>query len=262
MPSSPPMRRPARRCGPSSRATDEATAHRDAVAAGLAVDRGPRPRSGAGDGRARGRGVARAVRAGHLRGGVRGPRALAARSSAATDERPFQVRSTHSELVDPFRSGVPGIGGGVPMTAARRDRGSVLMLMPAGVLVVLLLGAIAFDLSRGVPPPAAGQLPGRRRGQRPGDGGARRGGLSSGRELRARPGAADELGLALVGASDLAGRGRRRRGDGARGPTPSRSGWWWRSTTSSPRRSRAPPTARPSRPPPPPSRHLSDALTL
>jgi Flp pilus assembly protein TadG len=30
---------------------------------------------------------------------------------------------------------------------ARPDRGSVLMLMPAGVLVVLLLGAIAFDLS-------------------------------------------------------------------------------------------------------------------
>lgn len=29
----------------------------------------------------------------------------------------------------------------------RRDRGSVLMLMPAGVLVVLLLGAISFDLS-------------------------------------------------------------------------------------------------------------------
>lgn len=29
----------------------------------------------------------------------------------------------------------------------RRDRGSVLMLMPAGVLVMLLLGAIAFDLS-------------------------------------------------------------------------------------------------------------------
>jgi hypothetical protein len=28
-----------------------------------------------------------------------------------------------------------------------RDRGSVLMLMPAGVLVVLVLGAIAFDLS-------------------------------------------------------------------------------------------------------------------
>lgn len=28
-----------------------------------------------------------------------------------------------------------------------RDRASVLMLMPAGVLVVLLLGAIAFDLS-------------------------------------------------------------------------------------------------------------------
>lgn len=28
-----------------------------------------------------------------------------------------------------------------------RDRGSVLMLMPAGVLVVLLLGAISFDLS-------------------------------------------------------------------------------------------------------------------
>ena len=30
---------------------------------------------------------------------------------------------------------------------SRRDRGSVLMLMPAGVLVVLLLGAMAFDLS-------------------------------------------------------------------------------------------------------------------
>jgi Flp pilus assembly protein TadG len=33
------------------------------------------------------------------------------------------------------------------MRWVRRDRGSVLMLMPAGVLVVLLLGAIAFDLS-------------------------------------------------------------------------------------------------------------------
>ena len=32
-------------------------------------------------------------------------------------------------------------------TRRRLDRGSVLMLMPAGVLVVLLLGAIAFDLS-------------------------------------------------------------------------------------------------------------------
>lgn len=30
---------------------------------------------------------------------------------------------------------------------SRTDRASVLMLMPAGVLVVLLLGAIAFDLS-------------------------------------------------------------------------------------------------------------------
>lgn len=28
-----------------------------------------------------------------------------------------------------------------------RDRGTVLMLMPAGILIVLLLGAIAFDLS-------------------------------------------------------------------------------------------------------------------
>ena len=33
------------------------------------------------------------------------------------------------------------------MTAGRRERASVLMLMPAGVVVVLLLGAIAFDLS-------------------------------------------------------------------------------------------------------------------
>lgn len=30
---------------------------------------------------------------------------------------------------------------------AHRQRGSVLMLMPAGVLIVLLLGAISFDLS-------------------------------------------------------------------------------------------------------------------
>lgn len=29
----------------------------------------------------------------------------------------------------------------------KRERGSVLMLMPAGVLIVLLLGAISFDLS-------------------------------------------------------------------------------------------------------------------
>jgi hypothetical protein len=33
------------------------------------------------------------------------------------------------------------------VAAPARDRGSVLMLMPAAVLVVLLLGAIAFDLS-------------------------------------------------------------------------------------------------------------------
>ena len=62
-------------------------------------------------------------------------------------QAPFRVRSTHSELVDPFRSGVPGIGGDVLMTSTGRERASVLMLMPAGVLVVLLLGAIAFDLS-------------------------------------------------------------------------------------------------------------------
>jgi hypothetical protein len=33
------------------------------------------------------------------------------------------------------------------IAARRRERASVLMLMPAGVLVVLLLGSIAFDLS-------------------------------------------------------------------------------------------------------------------
>ena len=33
------------------------------------------------------------------------------------------------------------------MTMWHRERGSVLMLLPAGILVVLLLGAIAFDLS-------------------------------------------------------------------------------------------------------------------
>ena len=35
----------------------------------------------------------------------------------------------------------------MPLTRPRPDRASVLMLMPAGVLVVLLLGAIAFDMS-------------------------------------------------------------------------------------------------------------------
>ncbi len=34
-----------------------------------------------------------------------------------------------------------------PRNRIRRERGSVLMLMPAGVLVVLLLGAVSFDLS-------------------------------------------------------------------------------------------------------------------
>ena len=35
----------------------------------------------------------------------------------------------------------------MPVTRSRLDRGSVLMLMPAAVLVVLLLGSIAFDQS-------------------------------------------------------------------------------------------------------------------
>lgn len=36
----------------------------------------------------------------------------------------------------------------MPVTLSRRgDRGSVLMLMPAGMLLMLMLGAIAFDLS-------------------------------------------------------------------------------------------------------------------
>lgn len=37
--------------------------------------------------------------------------------------------------------------GMTPTKPTRRQRGSVLMLMPAGVLIVLLLGAISFDLS-------------------------------------------------------------------------------------------------------------------
>ena len=41
--------------------TDEAAARHDAVTAGLAVDRGPRPRPGASEGRARGRSVAVAL---------------------------------------------------------------------------------------------------------------------------------------------------------------------------------------------------------
>ena len=52
--------------------------------------------------------LARAVRSGSpSRRSTRSPPSRS-RSSAATGRRPFQVRSTHSELVDPFRSGVPG----------------------------------------------------------------------------------------------------------------------------------------------------------
>ena len=106
--SSPPTRPLARRCAPSSRATTRPTA--------VGTRSPPGSTSIEGHGRdpdratvaAGGRRVARAVRAGHLRGGVRDPGRSRSRSSAATDSAPFRVRSTHSELVDPFRSGVPG----------------------------------------------------------------------------------------------------------------------------------------------------------
>jgi len=89
---------------------------------------------------------------------------------------------------------------------ARRDRASVLMLMPAGVLVVLLLGAIAFDLSllflrqrqassvaadvaNDLATAALDDMAFRATG-----------------EFRLDPVRAEELGVALVGASDVAER--------------------------------------------------------
>ncbi len=88
-------------------------------------------------------------------------------------------------------------------TTHRVDRGSVLMLMPAGLLLVLMLGAIAFDLSlvflrqrqasslavdvaNDVATAALDEEAFRRDG-----------------EFVLDPGRATELGVELVGASDL-----------------------------------------------------------
>ena len=55
---------------------------------------------------------------------------------------PIEVRTRHSEIIDPLRSGLPPEG-----SCGDADRGSSLMLMPAAVLVVMVLGAIAVDQS-------------------------------------------------------------------------------------------------------------------
>ena len=91
------------------------------------------------------------------------------------------------------------------MTRARRaDRASVLMLMPAGVLVVLLLGAMAFDLSvvflrqrqaSSLAVDVANDLATAALDEDE---------LRSGGGFRLDPGRADELALDLIAASDLA----------------------------------------------------------
>ena len=97
--------------------------------------------------RAGGRGVARALRARHLRGCVRGARAVAAvhrwvrTGTRSGSVRPTASSSTRSAAA--FRARPRRVCDARPVA----ERGSVLMLMPAGVLLVLMLGAIAFDLS-------------------------------------------------------------------------------------------------------------------
>ena len=110
--------------------------------------RGPRARSGSRPSSGRwGRRPSSAAQRVDLRGRVRGASAVAA------VHRRLRTSAVPGAL-HPQRAGRPvpqrraGRSGGVRVTrATSRERGSVLMLMPAGVLVVLLLGAIAFDLS-------------------------------------------------------------------------------------------------------------------
>ena len=90
------------------------------------------------------------------------------------------------------------------MTRPGRERASVLMLMPAGVLVVLMLGAIAFDLSllflrQRQAASLAGDVANDLATQAIDEATFR----STG-EYRLDPDRADELGRALVAQSDLA----------------------------------------------------------
>lgn len=91
------------------------------------------------------------------------------------------------------------------MTAARGDRASVMMLMPAGVLIVLLLGAVAFDLSllflrqrqaSSVAADVANDIVTAALDEEA---------LRSSGDFQLDPGRATSLGAALVDASDLAG---------------------------------------------------------
>ena len=94
--------------------TDEAAARHEPIAAGLASIEG----HGRDPERATVGPVGRSVRCRAVSGRPSRPstrfRRCRCPSSVATGERPFQVRSTHSELVDPFRSGVPGTAEACP----------------------------------------------------------------------------------------------------------------------------------------------------
>ena len=89
------------------------------------------------------------------------------------------------------------------MPVTRWERGSVLMLMPAGVLVVLLLGAIAFDqslvfLRQRQASSLAGDVANDLATAALDEEGFRVDG-----EFRLDPARAEQLGIALVAASDL-----------------------------------------------------------
>ena len=91
------------------------------------------------------------------------------------------------------------------MSSRRPTDGSVLMLMPAGVLIVLLLGAIAFDLSlvflrQRQATSVAGDVANDLATQAVDEAELRATGA-----YRLDPGRADALGRALIGPSDLAG---------------------------------------------------------
>ena len=102
-------RRPARRCAPSWRATTRRRWPWTRRGPRAWTRWRPRSRSRAGTSSAGGPGDPRALRSGHLRGVYEVP-ALSLPFIGGFGRAPFRVRSTHSELVDPFRSGVAGRG--------------------------------------------------------------------------------------------------------------------------------------------------------
>ncbi len=62
----------------------------------------------------------------------------------------FTAVGRHSEIVDPFRAGLADRStcpAAAPAMSGRRDDGSALVLVPAGILVLLVLASIALDSS-------------------------------------------------------------------------------------------------------------------